>query len=369
MLRSYKYRLYPTKRQIETIESQFDFCRWLHNAALEQRICSYKKLGKSIGYNQQSKELPAIKNDISGFTKVYAQVLQDVLRRLEKSFDNFFRRVKQGQKPGFPRFKSKNRFKSITYPQDGFKLKNNKLELSKIGSVRIRKHREIIDGGKIKTCTISKSGNQWYCSMVVEYQLIVPKKLVSNAVGIDLGINSFAVFSDGIVIDNPRYYRKSQDDLKAIQSKYSKHKGTATKKKLAALHRKVTNQRKDFLHKESLKLVNTYDLITHEDLNIKGLAQMSLAKSVHDAGWGMFISMLTYKAEEAGTHVIAVNPYRTSQICSQCGTIVKKTLADRQHDCPQCGLSMDRDLNAAHNILKLGTDFLGLSPDKFALSQ
>jgi putative transposase len=189
----------------------------------------------------------------------------------------------------------------------------------------------------------------------VEYQLIAPKKVVSNAVGVDLGLNSFAVLSDGVVIDNPRYYRKSQDELKEVQSKYSLQKGKATKRKLSALHRKVSNQRKDFLHKESRRMIDTYDLIAHEDLNIKGLAQLSLSKSVHDAGWGMFIAMLTYKAEEAGTHVVAVNPYRTSQTCSNCGAIVKKTLADRQHDCPQCGLSMDRDLNAAHNILKLGT--------------
>lgn len=356
MFISYKYRLYPTKKQAEIIESQFNLCRWLYNTALEQRITAYKKLGKYIAFIEQANELPAIKEQIPTFTQVHSQVLQDVLRRLDKAFDNFFGRIKTGQVPGFPRFKSKDRFKSITYPQSGFAIKGNRLELSKIGLVRIRQHRAIIDGGKIKTCTISKSGNHWYCSLTVEVALMVQKKVVTNAVGIDLGMNSFAVFSDGVVIDNPRYYRKSQDELKVIQSKYSIHKGNATKRKLSALHRKVANQRIDFLHKESRKLVNTYDLIAHEDLHIKGMSQGNLAKSVYDAGWGMFIRMLTYKAEEAGKYAIAVNPYRTSQTCSGCGTIVKKTLADRQHNCPACGLSIDRDLNASHNILKLGTD-------------
>lgn len=307
---------------------------------------------------EQANELPAIKEQIPEFRQVHSQVLQDVLKRIDKAFDNFFSRVKQRQNPGFPRFKSKDRYNSITYPQSGFAIKGNRLELSKIGLVKIKQHRGIIDGGKIKTCAIAKSGIHWYCCLVVEYQITVHKKLVTDVVGLDLGLNSFAVLSDGVVIDNPRYYRKSQDKLKEIQSKYSVHKGKATKRKLSALHRKVANQRMDFLHKESRKLVDNYDFIAHEDLNIKGLAQMSLSKSVNDAGWGMFINMLTYKGENTGTHVVAVNPYRTSQTCSNCGTIVKKTLAVRQHDCPQCGLSMDRDLNAAHNILKLGTNLL-----------
>lgn len=356
MLRVFNYRLYPTKKQTKNIESQFDLCRWLYNTALEQRITAYKKLGKSVTYTEQNRELTTLKEEVPAFYTVHSQVLQDVLQRLDKAFNNFFRRVKQGETPGFPRFKKKERLCSITYPQSGFVIKGNRLQLGKIGLVRIRQHRQIPEDAKIKTCTIKKSGAQWHCSLVVEYPLEVRKEPVNIAVGIDLGLNSFAVLSDGNVIDNPRYYRKSEEELKIVQSRYSKHKGKATKRKLSALHHKVANQRLDFLHKESRRLINQYDLIAHEDLNIKGLAQMSLSKSVHDAGWGLFISMLTYKAEEAGKYAIAVNPYRTSQTCSQCGTIVKKTLDDRQHDCPECGLSMDRDLNAAHNILKLGTN-------------
>lgn len=354
MLRTYKYRLYPTRNQTEVLNSQFGLCCWLYNTALEQRITAYKKIGKNVTFIDQANELPLIKEVFPHFREINAQVLQDVLRRLDKAFQNFFRRIRTGVKLGFPRFKSRDRYRSITYPQFRFAIKGNRLKIDKIGLVKIRQHRGIIDGGKIKTCTIAKSGNHWYCSLVVEMDVIFQKKVVTNAVGLDLGLNSFAVLSDGMVINNPRYYRKSQDELKEIQSKYSIHKGKATKRKLSSIHRKIANQRKDFLHKESRKLVDNYDLIAHEDLNIKGLAQMSLSKSVHDAGWGMFINMLTYKAEEAGTHVVAVNPYHTSQICSNCGTLVKKTLADRQHNCLVCGLSMCRDLNAAHNILKLG---------------
>lgn len=363
MIKAYRYRLYPTKQQIQTMESQLDLCRWLYNTALDQRITAYKKLNKSISYNDQQNELPLIRKTVPGFSDIHSQVLQDVLRRLDKSFRNFFRGLKQHQKIGFPRFKSRGRLNSITYTQSGFSVKGNRVHLSKIGPVKIRHHRGMVDGGKIKMCTVVKSGDHWYCCLVVEYLLKVKQKIITDAVGIDLGINSFAVLSDGVVIDNPRYYRKSQDKLKEVQSKYSIHKGKKTKRRLSAIHRKTFNQRKDFLHKESRKIVDTYDLIAHESLNIRGLVKLGLSKSIHDAGWGTFINMLTYKAEEAGTHIIAVNPYNTSQSCCKCGTVVKKTLSQRQHNCPNCGLSMDRDLNAAHNILKLGTDLVPFGPE------
>lgn len=280
-------------------------------------------------------------------------MLQDVLRRLDRAYKVFFKQIK-----GFPRFKSKNRFMSLTYPQKGFWLKGDKLKLSRIGLIRIKLHRQIPNHAKIKTCTITKSMNQWYVGFSVECNPKSVKQSVGNAVGIDLGLYSFATLSDGNVIENPRYYRRSQDRLNALQSKFSKNRSRTNGKALTALHRKVANQRKDFLHKESRKLVNTYDLIAHEDLNIKGMMYGYFSKSIADAGWGTFIRMLTYKAEDAGKYVIPVNPYHTSQTCSNCGTLVKKKLADRQHECPDCGLSMNRDLNAAHNILKLGTSFV-----------
>jgi putative transposase len=311
-------------------------------------------MGKSVSYFTQQNELPFIKEQFTVFNSVHSLVLQDILRRVDLSFKHFFRRIKQGENPGFPRFKGKDRFNSICYTQSGFKIIGNRVQLSKIGSVKIKLHRKV--EGTIKTCSIKKQGNQWYVIFTAEQNIIVPKKAVSNAVGIDLGLENFAVLSDGNKIENPRYLRKSEEILKEIQSKYSKHKGKTTKKKLSALHRKVTNQRNDFLHKESRMLVNKYGFIAYEDLNIKGMAQGRFSKSIHDAGWGKFIDMIRYKVESTGGYAIAVNPRNTSKKCSGCGEMVKKEIYQRQHDCPVCGLSLHRDHNASINILKSGTD-------------
>lgn len=311
-------------------------------------------MGKSISYLTQQNELPFIKKQFPVFNSVHSLVLQDILRRVDLSFKYFFRRIKQGEKPGFPRFKGKERFNSICYTHSGFKITGNRVKLSKIGSVKIKLHRKI--EGTIKTCSIKKSGNQWYIIFIAEQNVVIAKKAIYNAVGIDLGLESFAVLSDGNKIENPRYLRKSEETLKEIQSKYSKHKGNATNKKLSALHRKVTNQRNDFLHKQSRMIVNKYGLIVYEDLNIKGMTQGRFAKSIHDAGWGKFIELIKYKAENAGTYATAVNPRNTSKKCSGCGEMVKKEIYQRQHDCPVCGLSLHRDHNASINILKSGTD-------------
>lgn len=353
MVVSYKYRIYPTKSQSEIIQKQFNLCRWLYNSALEHRITAYKNLGVNISCRNQESELVAIKEQFPEFKTIHSQVLQQVLKRIDAAFQNFFRRVKRGQKSGFPRFQGKGRFNSICYPQSGFKIIANRVELSKIGGIKVKLHRRI--EGTTKTCTIKKYGNQWYIVFASDIKNDIVKKPVSSAIGIDLGLENFAVFSDGNKIDNPRCLRKSEEKLKEVQSKYSKHKGKETKKKLSALHRKVANQRIDFLHKSSRVLVDKYNLIAYEDLNIKKMTQGSFAKSIHDAGWGKFIEMLKYKAEKAGTYAIAVNPRNTSKICSGCGTIVEKKISDRQHNCPVCELSIHRDLNASYNILRLGT--------------
>lgn len=354
MIKSYKYRIYPNITQSEVLHRQFTLCRWLHNVALEHRVTAYKGIGKSISYLMQAAELSAIKEQFPEFNKVHSQVLQDVLKRLDNGFKHFFRRIKQGQTPGFPRFKGEGRFNSICYPQSGFKIIGSKVQLSKIGLLKIKLHRPI--EGIIKTCSIKKSGNQWHIIFTTEQDIVIEHKPVCNAVGIDLGLESFAVISDGSKIENPRYLRNSEEKLNKIQSIYSKHKGIGVKKKLSALHRKVSNQRADFLHKQSRMLVDKYDLIAYEDLNIKKMTQGGYAKSIHDAGWGTFIEMLKYKAEKAGAYAVAVNPRNTSKICSGCGTIVEKKISDRQHNCPVCGLSIHRDLNASFNILRLGTD-------------
>jgi putative transposase len=238
-------------------------------------------------------------------------------------------------------------------------MNGSRIYLSSIGKVKLRVHRDMIAGAKIKTCTVKKNGKHWYCSLTFETsKMSVPKKIVSSAIGIDLGLENFATLSNGETIDNPRHLRKSEDRLKEIQSEYSIRKTKTTKQKLIKLHRKIANQRTDFLHKESTKLINSFDMVAYEDLNIKGMVNGRFSKGIHDAGWGKFIAMIEYKAESAGTYAISVNPYHTSQICSGCGTLVKKEIHQRFHNCPICSLSIHRDLNAAINILKSGTDSL-----------
>ena len=285
--------------------------------------------------------------------------------------------MKQGETPGFPGFKGKDRFHSICYPQSGFAVTAGRIYLSGIGKVRLRVHRDIVRDAKVKNCTIKKSGNQWYCCLSVEIKNIpVPKKAVACAVGIDPGLENFATLSNGEIIPNPKHLRKPEEKLKNIQSEYSIKKSNTKRKKLINLHRKTANQRNDFLHKQSRELVNRFDLITYEDLNIKGMtkrgrpvenedgsfapngqsAKSGLNKSINDVPWGKFIAMVIYKVEDTGKYAIAVNPGNTSQVCSNCGTFLRKELRQRSHDCPVCGLSVHRDLNASYNILPLGTD-------------
>jgi putative transposase len=289
-------------------------------------------------------------------TEVHSQVKQDVIRRLGKSFDAFFRRCKNGEaKVGYPRFKGKKRYNSFTYPQSGFSISGKKLKLSKIGEIKIVQHREI--EGKIKTCTIRKDGKQWYVTFSVVIENNVTPVEPVTFVGIDVGLNSLVTLSDGTHIDSPKYYRNTESELKRQQRNLSRKKKFSNnwKKqcdKVNTLHRKIRNQRNDFNHKLSKELVNTYDFIAFEDLNVKNMVKNSrLSKSIHDASWSNLIQITKYKAEEAGKFVELVNPCNTSQLCSNCGLKVKKSLAVRVHNCPHCGSVLDRDHNAAINIL------------------
>jgi putative transposase len=342
----------------------------LYNVALEHRRSVYKASGKGVTYIEQANELPALKKDFPWYQEIYGQILQDVLRRVDKAF---FGRVKRGDKPGFPRFKHKDRFDSFTYPQNGFKIESNivsgkkKISLSSIGEVRIVHHREIPDEASIKTCTLKREGRKWYAVLTFDIANVnTRKKSVSTAIGVDLGIENFAFLSNGTSIENPRHLKNSEDRLKKIQSEYSIKKTKKSKLVMIKLHRKVANQRNDFLHKTSRCLVNNFDLIAYEDLNIKNMLKdnkYNLEKHILDAGWGKFISMINYKAEEAGSYAIAINPKNTSQKCSRCGTFVKKELGTRWHDCPVCSLSIHRDYNSSLSILTSGTEALRLLKD------
>jgi putative transposase len=357
LIRTYKYRIYPNKKHVGLLNSGLGLCRCLYNCALEHRIWVYQATQGSVTYREQQDELPGIKEDNPAFKEVHSQVLQDVLKRLDRAFAAFFRRVKTKEEPGFPRFKGKDRFSSICYTQSGFRLKGNRIDISKIGEIKIKLHRPI--EGRVKTCTIKKSGSHWYVTLVAEQQIRVGKDPVDRAVGIDLGLSSFAVLSDGEVIENPRYLKKSGEKLKEIQRIYSKSKGKRTKRKLASLHRKIANQRNDFLHKTSRMLVNKYGMIVYEDLDIKQMMMEGKhAKGIADVSWGKFIKNLNYKAASAGSYAMAVNPQYTTQQCSGCGRLEKKAIWERQHNCPECGLSIHRDLNASKNILRSGIGLL-----------
>lgn len=274
------------------------------------------------------------------------------------------RRSRAGLNPGHPRFKSHNRFDSITFPAygDGIRLLDTgKLRIQGVGCVKLKLHRPV--EGRIKTVTLKREAGKWYACFSVEVEAI-PLEPNWRAVGIDVGLESFAVLSDGTVITNPRHFARAQAALRRSYRKVARRvKGRNGRQKalreLQAAHVHVRNQRFDFQHKLARDLVQRFGLLAIEDLNIKGLAGGMLAKSVHDAGWAGFFDKLAYKAESAGRRLVSVDPRGTSQRCSGCGTEVRKELKDRWHECRSCGLSVSRDLNSAIEILRLGRSLAG----------
>lgn len=357
MKTAYKFRMYPNKQQEASLDLTLNTCRHLYNMALADRKNAYELEGISRTYGDQAAVLVAEKKD-GNFTGVFSQVLQDVLRRLDKSFKAFFRRVKAGEKPGYPRFKGDGWYKSFTYPQVGFKFDGSKLNLSKIGSIRIFKHREV--EGKIKTCTIKKDNlGHWYAILVSEVEDVSPTE-PKTAIGVDVGLKSLVALSTGDTIEYPMYYIQAEERLTAAQRNLSrKKKGSANRRKakarVAKLHLKIQNHRDEFLHQVSRMIVDSADLIVFENLNISGmLKNHHLAKHIQDHAWGKLIQFTQSKAAKAGKVVELVDARYTSQKCSQCSIMVPKTLADRTHFCPNCGLEMDRDINASVNIRTLG---------------
>ncbi len=365
--KAYRYRLYPTKLQISQMEQTLEICRWVYNETLALRKNGWEHEQRSISFYESKRQIPLWKKEHPELSTVYSQVLQDVSMRVDLAFKAFFRRVKAGEKPGYPRFKGKGRYDSFTYPQSGFKLEGDRLHLSKIGDVKILLHRPI--EGTIKTLTIQRSSTgKWYACFSVEYDPSPLPQKEKTAVGIDVGLESFATLSNGEKIENPRFFRTDEKTLAKAQRKLSKaEKGTPERKKarknVAHVHERIANRRLDFAHQTSRQLVNRFGTIVFEDLNITNMQKNHhLAKSIADAAWNQFITFTKSKAEEAGSRVILVNPRNTSQMCSRCGMIVAKTLSDRVHSCPHCGLVMDRDQNAAFNIMRLGLQSQGQHP-------
>ena len=359
MLKAFKYRLYPTKPQARDLERTLELCRQLYNAALQERREAYRKAGKTVGFYEQKRHLPEIRAELPEYKSLHSQVLQNVIERVDKAFQGFFRRVKRGENPGYPRFKGKRRYDSFTFPQagtTGVKLQEGgkRVLLYGLGSVKVKLHRPL--EGKLKTATVKREGEHWYIVFTCEVE---PRPLPPNdeVVGIDLGTNPhFLVTSEGERVEAPRYFQKAQAKLAAAQRSLARKKRGSrrrekARRRLARLHRKIANQRRDFHHKLARRLVNRYGTTVHEDLNILGWARSRTAKGVLDAGWAQFLQTLAYKAEEAGRRVVGVDPRYTSQDCPVCGHREKRPLWIRVSTCPQCGTLLHRDVAAALNIL------------------
>ena len=359
MIKTYKFRIYPTKSQKRKLEDTLEPCRQVYNRTLEYRKDAWEKDHKSVSKYETNKLLPAWKRDRPELKEVFSQVLQECQQRVDLAFQHFFRRVKNGEKPGYPRLKGKGRYDSFTYPQMGFKLKSGKLYLSKIGDVKVKLHREI--EGKIKRCTVHRyPTGKWFVCLTAELpDSDVPFK-DGSVVGVDVGLSSFITLSTGEKIDNPRFFRSEERALAKAQRRLSKCASDTPERRKALksvhrVHERIANKRSDFAHQLSRKLVDWFGVIAFEDLNIKSMLQNHhLAKSISDAAWRMLVTTTQNKAAEAGSVVVLVDPRNTSQICSRCGLKVPKSLSERVHECPRCGLVMDRDQNAAINILRLG---------------
>ena len=386
-----KYRIYPTKQQETFLEKTLETCRGLYNSLLNSRRHEYEVNGKSPTLHNQINAVTAYKKGFPELACIHSQVLQNVAVRVDLAFQAFFRRVKSGQTPGFPRMKGDG-YDSFCYPGSGFAINEASLRLSKVGIVKAVIHR--MSEGTVKTCTVKRQNGKWFATFSVETAV---ERLPDNdkSIGIDVGLEKFAALSNDTYIDNPRFYRKEERALAAAQRKADKHKKRCrkqakaeklakAKKIVSRVHKRIRNKRHDFIHQQSRKIVNAYGIIAVEKLNVKNLSKSpapkpdaqnegqflpngatrksGLNKSILDAGWTMFRCALAYKAENAGRVFLEVNPAFTSQDCHSCGYRAKKKLSDRWHLCPICGASVDRDMNAAINILALGLKSLSVEP-------
>jgi putative transposase len=361
--RTFKFRLYPTPRQERLLLAQMEFVRELYNAALEQRIVGYQRDRRSISYLEQSRELTELRRDCADLFPLgmSRSTQQFALRRLDHAFRVFFRRAKNGQKAGFPRFKSANRWNTLQAQYGyGTALRENlqRLHWIGVGNIKVRLHRPIPEHADLKAVTLKKLHRQWYAC--IELTLPTPRPLppTNQPVGVDLGITNFAALSTGELVAGPRAQRHAELRVAQLQRRIvGKREGSKRRREalelLARARRKEARVRRDHHFKVAHSLVRRFDVICLEDLNIQTLANSTLAKDVRDQAWGQFVNILGDKAEEAGRLLVFVNPKNTTQMCSNCTQIVPKGRGERIHSC-SCGLVLDRDVNAARNILRLG---------------
>jgi putative transposase len=340
-------------------------CRWLYNRLLEERRDTYERTGNGISLYSQINRFPTLKRENPALREVHSQVLQNVAVRIDLAFKAFFRRVKARQKPGYPRFRGANRYDSFTYPQSGFRVErigklseDGRVFLSKIGYIKAVIHRPL--EGVVKTATVRKTkAGRWFVCFSCEVEP-EPMAESNEMVGVDAGLKSFAATSDGETVEAPHFFRTEERELARCQRRLAEaKKGTRQqahrKRVVAKVHERIANKRKDFAHQESRKLVNRYGFIAVEDLSVNRMSKnRRLSKSIMDAAWSDFTQRLLYKAEEADREVVKVNPAYTSQDCSRCGHRQLMPLSARRYECPNCGFALDRDHNAAINILSLG---------------
>jgi putative transposase len=363
MLFSYKYRAYPDTTTAMRLSTALDTCRWLYNTLLEE-CTTTREHGFTPTMRESQARIVTLKDENPALKAVYSKVLQMVNYALWSNIAALSQTKKRGRKIGRLRFKSASRYRTLNYNQSGFKIdrEHGTITFSKIGVIPFTMHRPYT--GKVKSVLITHSGDRWYVIVQAE-QDVSRSKREGRSVGIDLGLTAFAVDSDGAVIENPRFYEHSLKKIKKIQQSIARKQRFSqnwkkAKSRLEKVYDHITNQKRDFLHKLSRQYIDTYATICVEDLNIKYLKEKGksrgLRRSIHDASWGRFYSYLAYKAESAGTTFIQIDPRDTTQMCSNCGSIVKKSLSERVHECPYCGFVADRDYNAAVNIHRVGME-------------
>ena len=361
MIRTFRYPLHPNKEQEATLKEWFQFCCLLYNSALQERRDAWKIHKKNISYYDQCKSLTDIRKD-KDYAKTPAWTSQRVLAKLDEAFKAFFRRIKSGDTPGYPRFKSSKRWRSFDFlPKSNILHGKNRIYITSLGLVKANIYRPLQGIPKKASIGLDSTG-KWWVSIACDLGLAPSKIPVVKSTGMDLGLTHFSTLADGTQILNPRFFLQSEKTLARCQrrmesKKLGSNNRTRARILVAKTHKKIQNQRLDFFHKLAVSLFSQYDLVAYEDL--KGMTSGRLAKSVHDASWRTFTGILACKAESAGKHAIPVNPRGTSQRCSGCRSVVKKDLSVRKHSCPICGLILDRDHNAAINIHELGLSSLG----------
>jgi putative transposase len=357
--KAFKFRLFANVNQTRELEIALETHRRLYNACLEQRKTTYETTGATIKYAEQSAWFKAERETNPFFARLNFSSAQATMRRLERSFANFFRRVESGEKPGYPRFKGRDFFNSIEFPShgDGIRLTGNRLRVQHVGVIRVKLHREV--EGRIKTLSVKREAGKWFLVVSCDLGEVSVEPSTNPAIGIDVGLKTFLTTSEGKTEPNPRYLKDALPELRKAQRSLSrKKKGGKNRRRarkvVAKVHARVANLRREHHFKTALKLVLRFGLIVVESLSIKNMLKNDrLSRAISDVAWGNFLLTLRSKAESAGVAFVEVNARGTTQECSGCGRVVPKDLSQRWHSC-ECGCSLDRDENAARNILARG---------------